>query len=110
MIEGRNRETRQDSVFITKKGQFVFQTADKKLITASSTIEYPFLSLYVRAPIWEILEHLHSEHWCKDQNMSFITKYVVGIKQIGFQAIKFIQFHSSHLQPYTHTHSWMNNY
>ena len=55
-------EMRQESVFITNEGQFVSQTADKKLITTSSTIENPLLSLDVRAPICDILEPLRSEH------------------------------------------------
>lgn len=52
----------RQSVFITKEGQFVSQTADKKLITTSSTIENLLLSLEVRAPICDILQLLHSEH------------------------------------------------
>lgn len=55
-------EMRQESVFITNEGQFVSQTADKKLITTSSTIENPLLSLHVRAPICDILEPLCSVH------------------------------------------------
>lgn len=55
-------ERRRKSVFITNEGQFVSQTADKKLITTSSTIENPLLSLDVKATICNILEPLHSQH------------------------------------------------
>lgn len=65
----------QESVFITNEGQFVYQTADKKLITTSSTIQNHLLSPDVRAPIYDILEPRHSGRWCKDQNMSVTAKY-----------------------------------
>lgn len=52
---------RRESVFITKKGQFVSETADKKLITVSGTMENPLLSLDVSAAICDIL-FLHSDH------------------------------------------------
>lgn len=46
----------QRRVFIANKGQFVSQTADKKLIINSCTIGNPLLSLDVREPICDILK------------------------------------------------------
>lgn len=71
----------QESVFIANKGQFVSQTADKKLITTSCTIGNPLLSLDVRVPICDILKAHELGRLYIDTNSKTQSLQISGLHQ-----------------------------